>query len=93
MILLELFLFLLSIVFLSLSFSGLGSLFTLKLKSDFFLDIFCGLIITSLIVTFIHFFFKINFPIAGSIFSIGIILFFLKKNTSIFLEKKDIWLD
>ena len=92
MIILELLVFLVGVIFLSLSFSGLGSLFTLKLKSDFFLDIFCGLIITSLIVTFIHFFSKINFLIAGSIFSIGIILFFLKKNTSIFLQKKDIFL-
>ncbi|MBD1163500.1 hypothetical protein IDG53_02735 [Pelagibacterales bacterium SAG-MED11] len=90
MIILELLVFLVGIIFLSLSFSGLGSLFTLKLKSDFFLDIFCGLIITSLIVTFVHFFFKINFIIAGGIFLIGIILFFLKKNISIFLEKKDL---
>ena len=90
MIILELLVFLVGVIFLSLSFSGLGSLFTLKLKSDFFLDIFCGLIITSLIVTFVHFFFKINFIIAGGIFLIGIILFFLKKNISIFLEKKDL---
>ena len=90
MIIFELLVFLVGIIFLSLSFSGLGSLFTLKLKSDFFLDIFCGLIITSLIVTFVHFFFKINFIIAGGIFLIGIILFFLKKNVSIFLEKKDL---
>ena len=76
MIILELLVFLVGIIFFSLSFSGLGSLFTLKLKSDFFLDIFCGFIITSLIVTFVHFFFKINFIIAGGIFLIGIILFF-----------------
>ena len=88
MIILELTAFLIGIIFLSISFSGIGSLFTLDMKSDFLTNIFFGFIATSLIVTFIHFFSKINFLISGGIFLIGIILFFWKKNFSIFLEKK-----
>ena len=85
MIILELTAFLIGIIFLSISFSGIGSLFTLDMKSDFLTNIFFGFIATSLIVTFIHFFSNINFLISGGIFLIGIILFFLKKNFSIFL--------
>ena len=88
MIILELTAFLIGIIFLSISFSGIGSLFTLDMKSDFLTNIFFGFIATSLIVTFIHFFSKINFLISGGIFLLGIILFFWKKNFSIFLEKK-----
>ena len=85
MIILELIAFLIGIIFLFISFSGIGSLFTLNMKSDFLINIFFGFIGISLIITFIHFFVKINFLISGSIFLFGIILFFWKKNFSIFL--------
>ncbi len=88
MIILELLVFLIAIIFLSLSFSGIGSLITFNTKSNFFINIFFGFIVTSLIITFIHLFFKINFLISVSIFLLGIILFFYKKKHSIFLEKK-----
>ena len=64
MIILELTAFLIGIIFLSISFSGIGSLFTLDMKSDFLTNIFFGFIATSLIVTFIHFFSIINFLIS-----------------------------
>ena len=88
MIILELLVFLVSIIFFSLSISGFGSLLTHKIKSNFFIDIFFGFIIISLIITFIHFFSKINFLISGSIFLFGFALFFKKKNLSPFFKKK-----
>ncbi len=90
MIILELIAFLIGIIFLFISFSGIGSLFTLNMKSDFLINIFFGFMGISLIITFIHFFVKVNFLISGSIFLFGIILFFWKKNFSIFLEKKNL---
>ena len=82
MILLELFLFLLSIVFLSVSIAGYGSFLSKKIQSNFFLDIFLGFIIISLIITFYHFFFKVNVIINLFIFIFGLIFFFKKKNFS-----------
>ena len=82
MILLELFLFLLSIVFLSVSIAGYGSFLSKKIQSNFFLDIFLGFIIISLIITFYHFFFKVNVIISLLIFICGLIFFFKKKNFS-----------
>ena len=88
MIILELLVFLITIIFLSLSFSGIGSLITFNTKSDFFINIFFGFIVVSLIVTFIHFFSKINFLISGSIILVGITLVFWKKNPLISFKKK-----
>ena len=90
MIILELLVFLITIILLLLSFSGIGSIITFNTKSDFFINIFFGFIVTSLLVTFIHFFFKINLVISGSIFLLGIILFFWKRNFLITFEKKTI---
>ena len=92
MIILELLVFSISIIVLSISFSGIGSLITLNTKSNFFINIFFGFIVISLIITLTHFFFKINFLISASIFFLGIILFFKKKKHSIFFEKKTIFL-
>ena len=88
MIILELLVFLITIIFLSLSFSGIGSLINFNTKSDFLINIFFGFIAVSMFVTFIHFFFKINFFISGSIFLLGIILVLWKKNSLILLKKK-----
>ena len=90
MIILELLVFLITIIFLSLSFSGIGSLITFNTKSDFLINIFFGFIAVSMFVTFIHFFFKINFFISGSIFLLGIILVLWKKNSLILLKKKSL---
>ena len=72
MVILELLVFFIIVILISFSFSGIGSLISFDKKSDFFINIFFGFIATSLLVTFIHFFFKINFLISGSIFLLGI---------------------
>ena len=82
MIILEFFLFFLSILAVSVSIAGFGSFFSTKPKSNFFLEIFLGFIIISLIITIIHFFFKINLLIAFLIFSFGLLIFFIKKKLS-----------
>ena len=82
MIILEFFLFFLSIIIVSVSIAGFGSFFSTKPKSNFFLEIFLGFIIISLIITIIHFFFKINLQIAFLIFSFGLLIFFIKKKLS-----------
>ena len=92
MMILELLVFLISIIVLSLSFSGIGSLITFNTKSNFFIDIFFGFIVISLIITLTHLFFKINFLISTSIFFLGIIFFFNNKKHLIFLEKKNLLL-
>ena len=66
------------IVLLSLSISGYGRLINLTIKKNFFLEIFLGFIIISLLVTIVHFFFKINLFISSLIFILGILLFFFK---------------
>ena len=76
--------FIISIILLSLSISGYGRITNLNLKKNFFLDIFLGLIVISLIITFVHFFFKINLLISFSIFAFGILIFFYKKNFRLF---------
>ena len=82
MIILEFLLFFLSIIIVSVSIAGFGSFFSTKPKSNFFLEIFLGFIIISLIITIIHFFFKINLLIAFLIFSFGLLIFFIKKKLS-----------
>ena len=91
MILLELIIFFFSIILISSSISGYGKLINLK-ENFFFLEIFLGLIITALIITVIHFFFKINFWTSLFVFIIGIFLFLLKKNINFrkFKDKKNI---
>ncbi len=79
MILLQLFIFVVCIVLLSLSISGYGRIANLDIKKNFFLDIFLGFILISLIVTVIHFFFKINLIISILIFVLGLYFFFYKK--------------
>ena len=79
MILFQLLIFVVSIVLLSLSISGYGRIANLDIKKNFFLDIFLGFILISLIVTVIHFFFKINLIISILIFVLGLYFFFYKK--------------
>ena len=79
MIFLQILIFIISIFLLALSISGYGRLIDINIKKNFFLDIFLGFIIISLIITFIHFFSKINLIISFSIFSFGILFFFIKK--------------
>ena len=85
-------LFFISIIFLSFSFSGYGSLTNLRTKNNFFLDLFLGLIIVSFLITLIHFFFKIDLLISFLIFLLGSLIFFKKKRLKIldFFKVKNI---
>ena len=78
MIFFQILIFIMGIVLLSLSISGYGRLINLTIKKIFSLDIFLGFILISLLVTIVHFFFKINLFISFLIFILGILLFFFK---------------
>ena len=80
MIILELIIFLLSIAVFSISISGYGSLLSLSIKTNFFLNIFIGFIIITFIITLVHFFLKIDLIISQIILILGLIIFFNKKN-------------
>ena len=80
MIILELIIFLVSIAVFSISISGYGSLLSLSIKTNFFLNIFIGFVIITFITTLIHFFFKIDLIISQIILILGLIIFFNKKN-------------
>ena len=82
MIFFQILIFFVSIFFISLSISGYGRIVNLNIKKNFFLDIFLGFIIVSFIITFLHFFFKMNFTISFLIFIFGILVFFFRKNIS-----------
>ena len=83
MILSQILIFFVSIVLISLSISGYGRIINLEIRKNFFLDIFLGFIIISFIITFLHFFFKINLLISFLIFIFGILAFLFKKNFSL----------
>ncbi len=83
MIFFQILLFFVSILFISLSISGYGSLINLKIK-NFFLNLFLGFIIISFLITLIHFFLKIELKISFLIFMIGLFIF-IKKNRINFL--------
>ena len=70
-------------------FAGLGTLLNFKNKNDFILDIFFGFIILSLIITTIHFFFKINLFLACLIILFGFYRSFKKYYFSIRGLNKD----
>ena len=84
MIILELILFLLCIVFFSISISGYGSLLSLNIQTNFFLNIFIGFIIITFVITLIHFFLKIDLIVSPIILILGLIIFFKKKNIELF---------
>ena len=73
MIVIDTFFFILFSSVVILSLSGLGRAFLQNRDNDFFLNIFFGFILTSLLVTFIHFFVKINIYISLSILFLGLI--------------------
>ena len=80
MIVLELILFFLSIIIVSVAIAGFGSLLSSKTINNFFLDICFGFIIISILITTFHFFYEINFFFKISILLIGLLIFFKKKN-------------
>ena len=80
MIVLELILFFLSIIIVSVAIAGFGSLLSSKTINNFFLDICFGFIIISILITTFHFFYEINFFFKISILLIRLLIFFKKKN-------------
>jgi hypothetical protein len=90
MFLLETIIFILLSLLSLLSFVGYGELFTSRYKSNFLISFFFGLIITSLLITGIHFFIKINFYVSLLIICLGILLFFFNFNLKKILLKKNI---
>ena len=85
--------FFVTVVAVSIAVSGYGSLIKLDIRKDFFLNIFLGFIVISFVITFIHFFFKINLLISFLIFLTGIFIFLIKKNFNFYslLNKKLIY--
>ena len=79
MIVLELILFFLGTIIISVAIAGFGSLLSSKTINNFFLDICFGLIIISILITTFHFFYEINFFFKISILLIGLSIFFKKK--------------
>src|SRR6056300_1488378 len=84
MIFLQILLFFVSIVCLSVSISGYGKLLRFKVDNKFFLEIFFGFLIITFIITTFHFFLKIDFIFDSLVFIFGLILFFKKPSVPIF---------
>jgi len=80
MIVLELILFFLSLIIISVAIAGFGSLLSIKTVNNFFLDICFGLIIISILITTFHFFYEIKSFLKILILLIGLTIFFKKKN-------------
>jgi len=86
----QIFIFFISIIFISLSISGFGSVMTRNLKSNFCIDFFFGLIVLSLIVTVFHFFSRVYVLSNILLFILGLILFFRGANFKYFKDQKKI---
>ena len=81
MIVLELTLFFLSIIIISVAIAGFGSLISNKAENNLFLDIFFGFIIISILITTFHFFYEIESFLKILVLLIGLTIFFKKKKT------------
>ena len=92
MIFLQILLFFISIVLLSVSISGYGKLIKLKIENNFFLEIFYGFVIVTFIITVFHFFFRINIIFSSLIFLFGLLIFLKKRIIRLkeLFEKKNI---
>ena len=75
--------FLLASLTIILSVAGYGNFLVYKYNNNFFEKIFLGIIIITLLVTLIHFFFKISFYITGGLLFIGLILFLKNHKSSL----------
>ena len=89
MIIVELVLFTLISLFSIISISGLGKFFINRVDRNFFENFFCGFIIISFLLSFLHFFVKIDFYISLPIFLFGFILALKNfKFSSVVINKK-----
>ena len=76
MIIFEIVLFFLAIIVASTSIAGYGCLIKFKNNDNIFTDIFLGFIFISSLLTFTHFFIKIDHFVSLIIFTLGIVFFF-----------------
>ena len=91
MMILETVFFLIFSTFTVISLVGYGQLIGIKSQTNFFDNFFFGFIFISFLITIVHFFTKISFPVSLIILSFGVILFLIKKNFfSIKIVKKNI---
>ena len=90
MFFIQIFVFLISIVLLSFSIIGFGSMMTRNSKPNFCIDFFFGLIVLSLVVTVVHLFFRVNILLNISLFILGLILFLKGANFNYFKDQKKI---
>ena len=86
----QIFIFFISIIFISLSIIGFGSVMTRNLKSNFCIDFFFGLIVLSFVVTVFHFFSRVYLLLNISLFILGLILFFRGASFKYFKDQKKI---
>ena len=92
MIILELLIFFLSIVVISIAIAGFGSLLSNEIANNFFLDICFGFIVISILITTFHFFYEIESFLKILILLIGLLIFFKKKNfvdNKFFIKKRN----
>ena len=89
MIIAELILFISICLFTTLSLSGLGQILTNKANKNFLDSFFYGFIVLSFIITFVHFFIKINFYLSFFVILLGFILSLKNFNISIKNIKKE----
>ena len=92
MIFFQILIFIVSIVLISISFSGFGKFLSSNSNKYFFLNVLLGYLIISSIITLFHFFFKINLFLSVIIFTLGLLFFFYnnKINFFSFLKVKNI---
>ena len=86
----QIFIFFISIIFISLSIIGFGSVMTRNLKSNFCIDFFFGLIVLSLVVTVFHFFSRVYVLLNILLFVLGLILFLKGASFNYFKDQKKI---
>lgn len=84
----QIIIFFISIILLSFSIIGFGSVMTRNSKPNFCIDFFFGLIILSLFVTVFHFFFRVYILLNISLFILGLILFFKASYFDYFKDQK-----
>ena len=84
MIFFQILIFIVGIVLISISISGFGKLLSSNSNKYFFLNIFLGYLIISSIITFVHFFFKINLFLSVIILAIGLLIFFYNNKIKLF---------
>ena len=72
------------------SLTGYGQILINRYTSNFLLSFFFGLIIIGLLITFIHFFIKINFYVSLLIQIFGILLFFINFDFKKIMIKKNL---